>query len=388
MTTRRDFLIQLGAGAAGLMGLSIMSGCESITVNAETGGLVDFITPADHPTWYWKSGEGIKPEESPDIPRDEWSLAIEDPGGNTVEEIDFQTLEQHESDGRAITYIKTMRCVFGAQVGGLAKALVSTGIFKGIPLHHLLEPHDFSDLAKLRTFGADEFESNISMARALEPGPDPMPVILAYEINGRQMPAVRGGPVRLLIPEMWGYKNMKWLDRIQATDKVKQDLDQDDDEEFFGDYEHEVIGDKKIIDDPAIIALNSTITKPAAVRQDIEGPGITIAGVSFAGGTAIDQVELSLDDGPFEQAEILDRETSKQQMEPDFIDAFEAADHSDDHWPPANVWALWSKTYEDLSTGEHAVTVRATDTDGTSQPESTDDEHQIAAQKRVPFTVV
>jgi DMSO/TMAO reductase YedYZ molybdopterin-dependent catalytic subunit len=45
-------------------------------------------------------------------------------------------------------------------------------------------------------------------------------VLLAYEIDGAPLPAERGGPVRLVVPEMYGYKSVKWVERIRVTDQV------------------------------------------------------------------------------------------------------------------------------------------------------------------------
>ena len=39
-------------------------------------------------------------------------------------------------------------------------------------------------------------------------------VMLAYEMDGRPLPRVHGAPLRLVIPEMYGYKNVKWVERI------------------------------------------------------------------------------------------------------------------------------------------------------------------------------
>jgi DMSO/TMAO reductase YedYZ molybdopterin-dependent catalytic subunit len=42
-------------------------------------------------------------------------------------------------------------------------------------------------------------------------------VMLAYEMNGSPLPREHGAPVRLVIPEMYGYKNVKWLNRINLV---------------------------------------------------------------------------------------------------------------------------------------------------------------------------
>lgn len=43
-------------------------------------------------------------------------------------------------------------------------------------------------------------------------------VMLAHSMNGAPLPAAQGLPVRLIIPEMYGYKNIKWVNRIEFTD--------------------------------------------------------------------------------------------------------------------------------------------------------------------------
>ena len=40
--------------------------------------------------------------------------------------------------------------------------------------------------------------------------------MLAYEMDGKPLARAHGAPVRLVIPEMYGYKNVKWVERIDA----------------------------------------------------------------------------------------------------------------------------------------------------------------------------
>jgi DMSO/TMAO reductase YedYZ molybdopterin-dependent catalytic subunit len=42
-------------------------------------------------------------------------------------------------------------------------------------------------------------------------------VLLAYEMDGRPLPREHGAPLRLIIPEMYGYKNVKWLQGINLV---------------------------------------------------------------------------------------------------------------------------------------------------------------------------
>ncbi len=58
-------------------------------------------------------------------------------------------------------------------------------------------------------------------------------VMLAYEMDGQPLPREHGAPVRLIIPEMYGYKNVKWLQGIdvvpQAVNGYWEDLGYDRD---------------------------------------------------------------------------------------------------------------------------------------------------------------
>jgi DMSO/TMAO reductase YedYZ molybdopterin-dependent catalytic subunit len=46
-------------------------------------------------------------------------------------------------------------------------------------------------------------------------------VMLAYEMDGRPLRREHGAPVRLVIPEMYGYKNVKWLERIDLVPQAE-----------------------------------------------------------------------------------------------------------------------------------------------------------------------
>ncbi len=45
-------------------------------------------------------------------------------------------------------------------------------------------------------------------------------VMLAYEMDGEPMPRAHGAPLRLVIPDMYGYKNVKWVNRIEVVPKL------------------------------------------------------------------------------------------------------------------------------------------------------------------------
>jgi DMSO/TMAO reductase YedYZ molybdopterin-dependent catalytic subunit len=58
----------------------------------------------------------------------------------------------------------------------------------------------------------DDFEHSVPLGDALESS------ILALTMNGEPLPAVHGGPVRLVTPGYFGTNHMKWLTRIRFED--------------------------------------------------------------------------------------------------------------------------------------------------------------------------
>jgi DMSO/TMAO reductase YedYZ molybdopterin-dependent catalytic subunit len=45
-------------------------------------------------------------------------------------------------------------------------------------------------------------------------------VLVAYQLEGDDLSDAHGGPVRLYVAPMYGYKSIKWLDGIELTRKV------------------------------------------------------------------------------------------------------------------------------------------------------------------------
>jgi DMSO/TMAO reductase YedYZ molybdopterin-dependent catalytic subunit len=42
-------------------------------------------------------------------------------------------------------------------------------------------------------------------------------VMLAYELDGKPLTRAHGSPARVVIPEMYGYKGVKWLTRMELV---------------------------------------------------------------------------------------------------------------------------------------------------------------------------
>lgn len=389
MTTRREFLKKLGTGAVALVGVRFLSGCEELMFESKVAGApLSFMTPADDGDWYWQSGNGIGKNDAPRIAPDDWQLKIRN-NSSRLGGVSFDDLKAMEADGQAVSYWKTMRCVYGAYVGPAATTFVANGIFTGVPLHLVLEEAgiDPAEHAKLRTFGADGFSSNIPIGRAFDTGPSPLAPLLAYELNGEPISRLRGGPVRLVIPESWGYKNVKWIDALEATPS----------QDYFGTYETERFNPdinpsvtpetQARIDAPGKLSLASVVSNPAAVSAEVEGPEVTIAGASFAGGQRIESVELSLDDGRFEPADLTGHQQMLDALSPAQRELAEQCVQQGEDYPWVGVWVTWHKTFSDLSPGNYTVTIRASDDSGRTQSDDTGTPLVVAPEVRVPFRV-
>jgi DMSO/TMAO reductase YedYZ molybdopterin-dependent catalytic subunit len=56
------------------------------------------------------------------------------------------------------------------------------------------------------------YVDSLTLEQALLPD-----VMLAWDMDGRAMPRPHGAPLRLVVPQMYGYKSVKWVERIEVT---------------------------------------------------------------------------------------------------------------------------------------------------------------------------
>ena len=97
---------------------------------------------------------------------------------------------------------------------GVGDALMSNARWTGVPLRTLLEaagPRPGGVEALLR--GADGYTDTIPLAKALDPA-----TLVVFEMNGEPLPRIHGYPVRLIVPGMYGEKNVKWVTGIEVVD--------------------------------------------------------------------------------------------------------------------------------------------------------------------------
>jgi DMSO/TMAO reductase YedYZ molybdopterin-dependent catalytic subunit len=101
-------------------------------------------------------------------------------------------------------------CVTGWSVPGVR--------WRGVRFDDLLASAGVSPRATALTFTSAEepYVDTLTLAQ-LRAAPDAM---LALEMDGRPLTREHGAPARLVMPQMYGYKGVKWVRRITVTDTV------------------------------------------------------------------------------------------------------------------------------------------------------------------------
>ena len=87
--------------------------------------------------------------------------------------------------------------------------------WEGVHLKEVFSRISRSRKADFVTFHAagGQYKDSLSMKEALEPD-----TLLAYRLNGKPLSPEQGFPLRLIIPRMYAYKGVKWVERIVFTE--------------------------------------------------------------------------------------------------------------------------------------------------------------------------
>ena len=78
-----------------------------------------------------------------------------------------------------------------------------------------VNPKKEASYASFSSFGGD-YETTVSLADLDHPR-----VLLVYVVEGEPLEREYGGPLRMVIPNLYGYKSCKWLETITLTDAMK-----------------------------------------------------------------------------------------------------------------------------------------------------------------------
>ncbi len=214
--------------------------------------------------------------------------------------------------------ISTLECI-GNTVGGFS---IGTAEWEGVKVNHLLDEAGFDPKAfDLVLRGADGYSDSFPLSRALEED-----VLLATTMNGVPLPPDHGFPARVIVPGIYGMKNVKWLTGLELVH-----------------YDYKGHWQQQSWSDTALVKLSSRIDLPGD-RESITTPQYTMKGIAFNGRNKIQKIEVSTDEGKTWR-----EGTLRPKLSP-------------------HTWTPWSYEWTIPQSGEYTIMARATNEHGLTQP--------------------
>jgi DMSO/TMAO reductase YedYZ molybdopterin-dependent catalytic subunit len=330
---RRTFLIgsvgvAVGAGAAGIAGqllgtrVDVEGSRATVTRRLAKYREQNGIAGADFaqdgtPTYLTPNDTFYRIDTALSVPRlraEDWSLRIH---GMVDRELTLGFDDVMGMD--LITRTVTMTCV-SDDVGG---PYISTAAFTGVLLRDLLAKagvHSGAD--QVFSTSVDGYTAGSPLEVIMDKGRNAM---LAVGMNGEALPPEHGFPVRLVVPGLYGYVSAtKWVTDIELTT-------------FDAKTQYWV---PRGYSAKAPIKTESRIDSPRG-QSSVPAGKVVVAGIAWAQTKGIAKVELQMDGGPWQEADLAVQ-------------------------PTKEAWRMWRRTF-DLRPGSHTVLVRATDSTGYTQ---------------------
>jgi DMSO/TMAO reductase YedYZ molybdopterin-dependent catalytic subunit len=318
----------LVAGAAGVA-LAAGSGILLRDLNARA------VFPYDGLAY---SGPGVQPNTpndkfytvtknviDPNVDAPIWRLEI----GGLVEEprsYSFDDLKNLAS----IEQESTLMCISNH----IGAGLFSNAVWTGVRLKDLLDAsRPLPGAREIFLTAVDAYTDSFAFEKAMNPT-----TIVAYAMNGQPLPPRHGFPARVVVPGLYGEKNMKWVTRIQVVDFDAK-----------GFYEQQGWGPNFVIPTRSDIFAPRWVRRrnDAFVEPFAAGRTATIRGRAFAGDRGVQRVEFSADNG-------------QTWHETRF-----------DYPGTALTWTFWSAQWRPEEPGQYTLVSRATDGAGAPQPSET-----------------
>jgi DMSO/TMAO reductase YedYZ molybdopterin-dependent catalytic subunit len=262
---------------------------------------------------------------------------------------------------RSVSFLKIMIC---NNIGGA----LGMGLWEGVPLRDVVwmaEPK--ADLRRVFYYGYHNddpqqmFRSSLPVGRVLE---DPFglpPVIVCFKLNGQPLISERGGPVRLVVPETYGFKSVKWLSHIVLSNLPHAN-------DTYADGNNDV--------DSHLKTFARTIGVPKESRA---GEPIRVTGYAQVGVSGLTTVQTwvspadekwpaedpNFTQAPWVAARILPPPTDW----PDPLPlGFDPATRRPRRWPMPLTKAHWSARLPAIPPGKYVLRSRTIDENGVAQP--------------------
>jgi DMSO/TMAO reductase YedYZ molybdopterin-dependent catalytic subunit len=263
------------------------------------------------------------------------------------------------------TRVATLECAGNGrvflvpQVAGAQWELGAVGNaeWTGVPLAALLERAGLEDDAcEIVLEGADR---GIPAEPPIPPGPisyaRSLPrdkalrreVLIAYRMNGRDLPPDHGYPVRAVVPGHYGMASVKWLTQVQAVREPFRGYWQTSDYGYW-DYTdgrpvRRALGE---------IKLKSQIARPRVYETLAPNQVYTVCGAAWGGETDVTGVAVSTDGG-------------QTWAEAEFLDPVSR-----------HAWRRWKFDWRTpKEPGRYTLLARARSADGSAQPDKHDPNH-------------
>lgn len=308
--TRRGFIGLLGASTL-LAGASRRAEALSLLNLFGSGPrprrVTSYVTP--NKEFYLVAVDPtFRPRVTPASVQDQWHLEVAGLSGE-VQRHDWRALMDQASQ----SVFKTFECI-GNRVGG---DLIGNARWHVIPLKRFLMRLPGIRSARSIMFrGLDDYYSSVSIERCLDDY-----ALIAVKMNGEPLPAAHGFPARVLLPDLYGMKQPRWLTRIELQSTA----------ETTSYWERRGWGGE------VPVRTMSRLDPPGPVTGDRP---VTLTGVAYAGHRGVRAVEISLDGGSHWVSGRLQRGN-----QPD-------------------AWSLWSYEWNRPGPGHYQLMVRATDGGG------------------------
>ena len=274
----------------------------------DVAGLTQYITPTES---FYRIDTAL---QLPTIDPEAWTLKITGLVDNEL------TVTYAELLARPLTeHLTTLTCMSN-QVGG---DLCGNAFWLGVPVHELLaEAGPRSGATMVLSVSQDGWSAATPLSILTDTD---TAALLALGMNGEPLSPEHGFPVRMVVPGLYGdVSATKWLTELKLTTF-------DDDEGYWA---------QKGWSERGPIKIASRIDIP---RRSVVEPGtVVVAGVAWAQTLGISKVELQIDDGPWQEAELAET-------------------------VGADTWRQWMYEWKATEPGDYVLTVRATDGDGRTQ---------------------
>jgi DMSO/TMAO reductase YedYZ molybdopterin-dependent catalytic subunit len=264
-------------------------------------------------------------------------------------EVSLRELHNLPSESRVVTLecAGNGRSSFEPAVPGEPWGLgaVSTAEWTGVPLVELLDRAGMQPGATEIIFrGADggrvaDLDAPIRFERSLPVNQiRDLDALLAYCMNGEPLSAPHGYPLRLIVPGWYAVASVKWLTEIVVTNRPFDGYFQ------TNKYWYEWVRKGREAREPlTLLNVRALIVAPQSDMRLPRGETM-IRGVAWSGAGSIAKVDVSLDDGPWQEARLI------------------GEGHSD-------AWQWWELPSSLEKTGPLVIRARATDTAGKTQPD-------------------